>query len=189
MIREYLTIDDIDVRGKTILCRLDLNSPMDPKGIILDDSRFRSHLTTLKELEDSKMVILSHQSRAGKSDFTTMEPHSKLLSKLMRKNVDYIDDIFGSHALDSIKKMDNGDVILLENVRFYSEESLERTPKEHAVSHMVRGLSPLCDVFMNDAFSVSHRSHLSVTGFTEVLPGIAGRVMEKEIDSLNRGMS
>ncbi|MDD5474466.1 MAG: phosphoglycerate kinase [Candidatus Methanoperedens sp.] len=189
MIRDYLTIDDIDVRGKTILCRLDLNSPMDPNGVILDDSRFRSHLTTLKELEDSKVVILSHQSRPGKSDFTTMEPHSKLLAKLMRRNVNYIDDIFGSHALDSIKKMNKSEVILLENARFYSEESLERTPKEHTRTHMVRRLSPICDIFMNDAFSVSHRSHLSVTGFTEVLPSIAGRVMEKEIDSLNRGLS
>ena len=187
--RDYLTIDDINIQGKTVLCRLDLNSPMDPKGIILDDSRFRSHLTTLKELEESKVVILSHQSRPGKSDFTTMEPHSKLLSKLMRKNVEYIDDIFGSRALDSIRKMGKGDIILLENARFYSEESLERTPKEHSASHMVRRLSLLCDVFMNDAFSVSHRSHLSVTGFTEALPSIAGRVMEKEIDSLNRGLS
>ncbi len=189
MIRDYLTIDDIDVRGKTILCRLDLNSPMDPNGIILDDSRFRSHLTTLKELEESKVVVLSHQSRPGKSDFTTMEPHSKLLSKLMRRNINYIDDIFGSRALDSIRKMNKGDVILLENARFYSEESLERTPKEHTRTHMVRRLSSVCDIFMNDAFSVSHRSHLSVTGFTEVLPSIAGRVMEKEIDSLNRGLS
>jgi len=189
MIRDYLTIDDIDLRGKTVLCRLDLNSPMDPKGIILDDSRFRSHLITLKELEDSKVVIISHQSRPGKSDFTTMEPHSRLLSKLMRCNVDYVDDIFGSHAINSIREMENGGVILLENTRFYSEESFERTPKEHSRTHMVKRLSPICDVFMNDAFSVSHRSHLSVTGFTEVLPSIAGRVMEKEIDSLNRGLS
>ncbi len=189
MMRDYLTIDDINLHGKTVLCRLDLNSPMDPKGIILDDSRFRSHLITLKELEDSKVVILSHQSRPGKSDFTTMEPHSKLLSKLMRRNVEYVDDIFGSHAINSIKKMGKGDIILLENTRFYSEESFGRTPKEHTRTHMVRRLAPVCDIFMNDAFSVSHRSHLSVTGFTEVLPSIAGRVMEKEIDSLNRGLS
>ncbi|MDD5616618.1 MAG: phosphoglycerate kinase [Candidatus Methanoperedens sp.] len=189
MMRDYLTIDDISIKGKTILCRLDLNSPMDPKGIILDDSRFRSHLTTLKELDDSKVVILSHQSRPGKSDFTTMEPHTKQLSKLMRRNVEYVDDIFGSHAVDSIKKMNNGDIIMLENTRFYSEESLESTSKEHTRTHMVRRLAPLCDVFMNDAFSVSHRSHLSVTGFTDVLPSIAGRVMEKEIDSLSRGLS
>ncbi len=189
MKRDYLTVDDINLRGKTVLCRLDLNSPMDPNGIILDDSRFRSHLVTLKELEEAKVVILSHQSRPGKSDFTTMEPHSKLLSKLARRDIDYIDDIFGSHAIESIKKMQQGDITLLENSRFYSEESLERAPKEHAMTHMVRRLAPLCDVFMNDAFSVSHRSHLSVTGFTEVLPSIAGRVMEKEIDSLSRGLS
>lgn len=189
MIRDYLTLDDIDTEGKTVLSRLDLNSPMDPNGIILDDSRFKSHLKTLKELKEAKVVILSHQSRPGKSDFTTMEPHAKLLSKLMRRNVDYIDDIFGSHALCSIKKMGKGDIILLENTRFYSEESLERTPEEHKKTHMVRRLSTVCDVFMNDAFSVSHRSHLSVTGFTEVLPSIAGRVMENEIDSLNRGLS
>jgi phosphoglycerate kinase len=189
MIRDYLTIDDINLQGKTVLCRLDLNSPMDPKGVILDDSRFKSHLITLKELEEAKVVVLSHQSRPGKSDFTTMEPHSKLLSKLIHRNIDYVDDIFGSHAIDSIKKMVNGDIIMLENTRFYSEESLDRRPEEHTKTHMIRSLAPVCNVFMNDAFSVSHRSHLSVTGFTEVLPSIAGRVMEKEIDSLNRGLS
>jgi phosphoglycerate kinase len=189
MTRDYLTIDDIDIKGKTVLCRLDLNSPMDPNGIILDDSRFRSHLMTLKELEDSKVVILSHQSRPGKSDFTTMEPHAKLLSKLMKHPINYIDDIFGSHAVDSIKKMNKGDIILLENSRFYSEESLERAIKDHKKTHMVRRLAAVCDIFMNDAFSVSHRAHLSVTGFTETLPSIAGRIMEKEIDSLNRGLS
>ncbi|MCZ7355945.1 MAG: phosphoglycerate kinase [Candidatus Methanoperedens sp.] len=189
MIRDYLTLDDVDTEGKTVLCRLDLNSPMDPTGIILDDSRFRSHITTLRGLEDSKVVILSHQSRPGKSDFTTLEPHSKLLSKLMRRNIDYIDDIFGSHAVESINGMSNGDILLLENSRFYSEESLERAPKEHTRTHMVKKLAPVCDIFINDAFSVSHRSHLSVTGFTEVLPSIAGRVMEKEIDSLNKGLS
>ena len=189
MTRDYLTIDDIDTKGKTVLCRLDLNSPMDPNGIILDDSRFRSHHITLKELEDSKVVILSHQSRPGKSDFTTMEPHARLLSKLIKRNINYIDDIFGSHAIDSIKKLSIGDIILLENTRFYSEESIERAPKDHKKTHMVRRLAAVCDIFLNDAFSVSHRSHLSVTGFTESLPSIAGRIMEKEIDSLNRGMS
>src|SRR3990172_5444500 len=189
MTRDYLTIDDIDKKKKTVLCRLDLNSPMDPGGIILDDSRFRSHIITLKELEESKVVILSHQSRPGKSDFTTREPHARQLSKLLKHNIDYIDDIFGSHAVDAIKKMDNGDIILLENSRFYSEESLERSANDHKKTHMVRRLAAVCDIFMNDAFSVSHRSLLSVTGFTEPLPSIAGRIMEKEIDSLNKGMA
>jgi len=189
MTRDYLTIDDIDIKSKTVLCRLDLNSPMDPNGIILDDSRFRSHIITLRELEDSKVVILSHQSRPGKSDFTTMEPHARQLSKLMKRNINHIDDIFGSHAIEAIKNMNKGDIILLENTRFYSEESLERAPKDHKKTHMVRRLASVCDIFLNDAFSVSHRSHLSVTGFTETLTSIAGRIMEKEIDSLNRGMS
>lgn len=189
MTRDYLTIDDIDIKGKTILCRLDLNSPMDPNGVILDDSRFRSHILTLKELEDSKVVILSHQSRPGKSDFTTMEPHARQLSKLLKRNIIYIDDIFGSHAIETIRKMKTGEIILLENTRFYSEESLERPPKDHKKTHMVRRLAAVSNIFLNDAFSVSHRSHLSVTGFTDVLPSIAGRIMEKEIDSLNRGMS
>lgn len=188
MTRDYLTIDDIDLQGKTVLCRLDLNSPMDPHGSILDDKRFKSHIITLKELDVAKVVILSHQSRPGKSDFTTMEPHARLLSRLMHRHIDYVDDIFGSHAVGSIKSMEPGDIIMLENTRFYSEESLKRTAEEHSKSHMVRRLAPICDIFMNDAFSVSHRPHLSMTGFTHVMPGIAGRVMEKEIDALNRGL-
>jgi len=185
--RDYLTIDDFDLSGKTILCRLDLNSPMGPEHGILDDKRFRSSLTTLKELEDSKLVIMSHQSRPGKSDFTTLEPHAKQLSRLLDKDVTYVDDIFGSRAISKIKKLKTGDILMLENVRFFSEESLKRSAQEHASSHMVERLSPLMDFYMNDAFAVSHRSHLSIMGFTWTLPSIAGRLMDKEITSLSRG--
>ncbi len=186
--KDYQTIDDFDFNGKTILCRLDLNSPMSPDGKILDDKRFRSHLATLRELEDASVVVLAHQSRPGKSDFTTLEPHSKRLSRLLKREVEYIDEIFGSCALKKIKELETGGVLMLENVRFYSEETLKRTPKEHAATHMVRRLAPLASYFINDAFSVSHRPHLSVTGFTQVLPSLAGRVMEKEITSLARGL-
>ncbi|MCL7414458.1 MAG: phosphoglycerate kinase [ANME-2 cluster archaeon] len=185
--RDYLTIDDFDLSGKTILCRLDLNSPMTPDQGILDDKRFRSSLTTLRELEDSRLVLMSHQSRPGKQDFTTMEPHAKQLSKLLGKDVKYVDDIFGSRAISEIKKLKEGDILMLENVRFFSEESMKRPAREHAMSVMVRRLYPLMDFYMNDAFAVSHRSHLSIIGFTQVLPSIAGRLMEKEITSLSRG--
>ncbi|MDF1557198.1 MAG: phosphoglycerate kinase [ANME-2 cluster archaeon] len=185
--RDYLTIDDFDLSGKTILCRLDLNSPMTPDQGILDDKRFRSSLTTLRELEDSRLVLMSHQSRPGKQDFTTMEPHAKQLSKLLGKDVKYVDDIFGSRAISEIKKLEDGDILMLENVRFFSEESIKRPAREHAMSVMVRRLYPLMDFYMNDAFAVSHRSHLSIIGFTQVLPSIAGRLMEKEITSLSRG--
>ncbi|MDQ1254259.1 MAG: phosphoglycerate kinase [Euryarchaeota archaeon] len=186
--RDFLTIDDFDTAGKTILVRVDLNSPMDPQGNILDDLRIRSHIATLKDLEDSKVVLLAHQSRPGKKDFTTMKPHAKLMSKHLGKQVLYVDDIFGTYAKTQISSMENGDVILLENVRFYSEESLERPPLEQSKTFPVKKLSPFIDIFLNDAFAVSHRSQLSVVGFTPVIPSGAGRVMEKELISLDRGV-
>lgn len=186
-VRDYLTIDDFDLSGKTILCRLDLNSPMTPENGILDDKRFKSSLKTLRELEDSKLVLMSHQSRPGKSDFTTMKPHANRLSQMLGKDVRYVDDIFGSFATSAIEGMEQGDVIMLENVRFFSEESMKRTAQEHESSIMVQRLYPLVDFYMNDAFAVSHRSHLSIMGFTGVLPSIAGRLMDKEIASLSRG--
>ncbi len=186
--RNFLTIDDFDVDGKTILVRVDLNSPMDTKGNILDDMRIRSHVATLKDLEDAKVILLAHQSRPGKKDFTLMKPHAHLMSKHLGRQVSYVDDIFGTYAKIQIASMENGDVILLENVRFYSEESLERTPSEHATTYLVKKLVPFVDIFLNDAFAVSHRSHLSVVGFTELLPSGAGRVMEKELVSLDRAI-
>nr|WP_321497474.1 phosphoglycerate kinase [uncultured Methanolobus sp.] len=186
--RDYLTIDDFDVDGKTILVRVDLNTPMDTEGNILDDMRIKSHIPTIKDLADAKVVLMAHQSRAGKKDFTTMKPHAQRMSHYLRKEVKYVDDIFGTYARSSISSMENGNVILLENVRFYSEESIEKPASEHANTHMVKKLAPLIDIFLNDAFAVSHRSHLSIMGFTEILPTGAGRVMEKEIASLDRGI-
>jgi phosphoglycerate kinase len=187
-LKDYLTLDDFPIDNQRILVRVDVNSPMDPDGKILDDKRFRGHLPTLRDLEDARVVLMAHQSRAGKKDFTTLEAHARRFSQLLHREVTYVDDIFGSRARESIKAMKPGEVILLENTRFYSEENINRPPEEHAKSHMVRQLSPLFDLFVNDAFAVSHRSHLSVVGFTEVLPSAAGRLMEKEIDSLDMGV-
>jgi phosphoglycerate kinase len=161
---------------------------MDPSGNILDDKRVKSHLETLRALEDSRVVLMAHQSRAGKKDFTTLEAHAKLASKLLRRDIVYVDDIFGSHARDMIKSLEPGEILLLENTRFYAEENMSRSPADHAKSHMVKRLAPLFDLFINDAFAVSHRSHLSVVGFTEVLPSIAGILMDKEIDALDKGL-
>jgi phosphoglycerate kinase len=187
-LKDYLTLDDFPIDNQRILVRVDINSPMDPDGKILDDKRFRGHLPTLRDLEDARVVLMAHQSRAGKKDFTTLEAHARRFSQLLHREVTYVDDIFGSHARESIKAMKPGDVILLENTRFYSEENINRPPEDHAKSHMVKQLYPLFDFFVNDAFAVSHRSHLSVVGFTEVLPSAAGRLMEKEIESLDTGV-
>jgi phosphoglycerate kinase len=131
---------------------------------------------------------MAHQSRAGKKDYTTTEAHARLATRLLRRDVVYIDDIFGSHAQEAIKSLTPGEVLLLENTRFYAEENMNRTPLDHANSHMVKKLAPLFDLFINDAFAVSHRSHCSVVGFTEVLPSIAGIQMDKEITALDKGL-
>ncbi len=186
--KDYLTLDDVELDNKRVLLRVDFNSPMDPSGNILDDKRIRSHLETLRALEGCRVAIMAHQSRAGKKDYTTLEAHARLLTRLLRRDVSYIDDIFGSHAQDSIKSLRPGEVILLENTRFYAEENMNRSPADHAKSHMVRKLAPLFDLFVNDAFAVSHRSHCSVVGFTEVLPSIAGILMDREITALDRGL-
>nr|WP_245312867.1 phosphoglycerate kinase [Methanohalophilus levihalophilus] len=186
--KEYLTIDDLDVDDKTVFVRVDINTPMDPEGNILDDMRIVSHIPTIKDLSNAKVVLLAHQSRAGKSDFTTMAPHAEKLSRYLGKHVEYVDDIFGSHARSRIDSMENGDIILLENVRFYSEETISRSSEEHSETHMVKKLLPHIDVFLNDAFAVSHRSHLSLMGFTDLVPTGAGRVVEKEIEALNRSI-
>ncbi|MDY6964572.1 MAG: phosphoglycerate kinase [Halobacteriota archaeon] len=176
---------DVELADKTVLVRLDLNSPI-KNGDILDDKRFRSHLATLNDLKNSRTVLMSHQSRAGKKDFTTMKAHARKLSELMGREIRYVDDIFGRSAIEEIQKMDKGDFILLENLRFYSEESLNRTPEEHASTHLIKKLAPCADLFINDAFSTAHRSHLSVVGFTSVLTSVAGRLMEKEIEALDK---
>jgi phosphoglycerate kinase len=181
-------MDDVILDNKRVLARVDFNSPMDPSGNILDDKRIKSHLDTLRALEDCRVVLMAHQSRAGKKDYTTLEAHARQATRLLRRDVVYIDDIFGSHARDAIKSLIPGEVILLENTRFYAEENMNRTPADHAKSHMVKKLAPLFDLFINDAFAVSHRSHCSVVGFTEVLPSIAGILMDKEITALDKGM-
>lgn len=186
--KDYLTMDDIILDSKRVLVRVDFNSPMDPSGNILDDKRIKSHLDTLRALEDCRVVLMAHQSRAGKKDYTTTEAHARLATRLLRRDVVYIDDIFGSHAREAIKSLMPGEVLLLENTRFYAEENMNRTPLDHAKSHMVKKLAPLFDLFINDAFAVSHRSHCSVVGFTEVLPSVAGIQMDKEITALDKGL-
>ncbi len=181
-------MDDVILDNKRVLVRVDFNSPMDPSGNILDDKRIKSHLDTLRALEDCRVVLMAHQSRAGKKDYTTLEAHARQATRLLRRDVVYIDDIFGSHAREAIKSLIPGEVILLENTRFYAEENMNRTPADHAKSHMVKKLAPLFDLFINDAFAVSHRSHCSVVGFTEVLPSFAGILMDKEITALDKGM-
>jgi phosphoglycerate kinase len=188
MERDYCTMDDFDFDGKTVLLRVEFNSPIGPDGRILDDKRIRESVPTIRELERAKVVLLAHQSRPGKKDFTTLEQHAKRLQRLIKQDVRYVDDIFGSHACAAIVEAKPGDVVMLENVRFYSEEVLELKPDVASRTIMVRRLAPLAQFFLNDAFGASHRSQDSLVGFTPVLPSGAGRLMQKEIDSLSEAL-
>ena len=192
MALDFCTMDDFDLDNKTVLVRVDINSPVDPAtGLILDDTRIRLHAETIGELSNkgAKTVVLAHQSRPGKKDFTTLKQHAESLSKILNHKVKYVDDIFGSNARTAISKMKRRDIILLENVRFYSEEILKRDPKLQSETHMVRKLSPLADYFINDAFAAAHRSQPSLVGFAFILPSAAGRVMERELKALYNALN
>lgn len=184
---DFYTIDDLELEDKTVLVRVDVNSPVDPKsGLILDDTRIKLHAETVSELANkgAKTVLLAHQSRPGKADFTTLVQHADALSRILGKPVEYVDDIFGSNARSHISKLEKGDILLLENVRFYSEEVINRDPKLHVESHLVEKLSPLIDYYINDAFAAAHRSQPSLVGFAFKVPSAAGRVMERELKIL-----
>ena len=173
--------------GKTVLLRLDLNSPIDPSSLsILDDKRFREHVPTIQSLKESRLVIITHQSRPGKKDFTTLETHAEKLEQLIKRPVRYIDDIYGHYARESVRSQKPGDILMLENVRFNAEENLTMKPEEAAKCHLVRGLAALGDLFVNDAFGTSHRSQPTMVGLPIVMRSVAGLLMEREVLTLSK---
>lgn len=186
---EFNTLDDYEVEDKTVIVRIDINSPLEPEtGEIMDDNRILKVSETLNELSDrgAKVVILAHQGRPGSDDFTTLEKHADRMSEVLELEIDYIDDTFGPSARDAIKGLESGELLLLENARFYSEEVLNRPAEVQAKTHLVRKLSPLADLFVNDAFAAAHRSQPTLVGFGVKLPAAAGRLMEKEFNGLGK---
>jgi len=182
---KFLTLDDVDLKDKRVLVRVDINSPIGPNGEILDENRIKEASITLRELRDSKVVVMSHQGRPGKSDFVSLEKHAPILEKYVGRPVKFIDDLMGPAARNEISRLKNGDILLLENTRMYSEETIEAPIEECAKTFLVKKLSPLFDVFINDAFPAAHRSQPSLVGFAYVLPSLAGRLVEKELKALN----
>jgi phosphoglycerate kinase len=184
------TIKDLGSAGKIVLLRLDLNSPIDPTtNLILDDKRFREHLPTIHALSDSRTVIITHQSRPGKKDFTTLEAHAEKLEQLLGKPVVYVDSIFGRHAREAVHSMKAGDVVMLENVRFNAEENLTLKPEDAKKTHLVKKLASMADVFVNDAFGTAHRSQPTIVGLPLVMRSAGGLLMEKEVSTLSRVFS
>jgi phosphoglycerate kinase len=187
---KYLTIDDIGVKNKVVLVRVDFNSEIDLKTKkVTSDVRIRAHgESTIKDLSEkgAKVVILAHQGRKGEVDFIPMKQHAEILENILGIPVKFVNDIFGKKAQTAIKKLKSGEILVLDNVRGFDGETKKGTPEEHAKTDLVKNLSPLADIFVNDAFAAAHRAHVSMVGFTAVLQSAAGRIMEKELKSLSK---
>ena len=161
-----------------------MNCSVDPESKeITDDSRIVAILPTLRELAKSKLVLMAHQGRPGSDDFISLKAHTDILRK-HGLNASFVDDIFGEKAKTAIEKVAVGEILVLQNVRYFDGELKMASPEEVAKEPLVQELYPLFDLFVNDAFGAAHRSQASIVGFTTVLPSVAGRLVEKEIRTL-----
>jgi phosphoglycerate kinase len=180
----FKTLDDVGLVGKRVLIRVDLNCSVDPETKqIADISRIEAVQETLQELKHSKVVLMAHQGRPGSDDFISLEQHTEVLKNL-GFNASFVDDIFGQKAKEAISHVKDGEILVLQNVRYFEGELKNAPALEVAQESLVQELYPLFDIFVNDAFGAAHRSQASLVGFTTVLPSVAGRLVEKEIRTL-----
>src|SRR3954453_3076458 len=178
---DKLTIRDFDAAGKRVFVRVDFNVPL-ADGKVTDDSRIRAALPTITTLlsEGAKVILASHLGRPdGKvQDGLRLRPVGERLSQLLRRNVPVTGDALGVGTEDAVKRMRNGEAILLENLRFHAEE-------EKNDPGFAKALASYADVFVNDAFGTAHRAHASTVGIATYLPAYAGLLMEREIRALS----
>ena len=187
---QVLNLRDINVEGKTVLVRVDINSPLDPKSKqFLDDTRIRAIIPTLNLLSNSKVVILAHQSRPGKKDFTSTLGHSRELGRVLGRSIKWVEDIHGDKAMNAIESLSDGEILMLDNVRKDHEEiTVSGDFKTMAETKIIQRLSGVVDVFVNDAFACSHRNSPSIVGFSSTVPCVAGELMNKEIAGLDAAL-
>lgn len=186
---KYRTLDDVSVKGKTVIVRVDFNSTVDPETKrLLDDERIKLHSVTVRELSEkgAKVVVLAHQGRPGDPDFIGLEQHAKRLEEILGRKVKFVNDVVGETALNAIKSLKEGEILLLDNVRSLPDEMAKKSIEEHSSSAIVKALAPLADVFVIDAFAAAHRAHASIVGFIPLLPTVFGRVMEKEVAAIEK---
>ena len=192
------TLDDFDLRGKTVLCRVDINQPLDKAtGQLKDTTRIRACLPTVRELAESgaKVVLLAHQgSDIEYQNYYSTAPHAQVLRDLTGLDIRFIDDVCGPSARAAIRDLKEGEVLLLDNVRFLAEEQtlfemkLQLTHAQQAETLLVRKLAPLADLYVCDAFAAAHRDQPSLCGFEQVLPSAMGRLFEKEFSVISELM-
>ena len=187
---KVLTLDDFDLKGKTVFLRVDMNCPIDPQTQeISGTKRIEEAIETLDSLKEAKVVIGSHQGRVGNSEYTGMDRHAKVLEKLMNKKIKYVEDTIGEAAQNAISGLKDGEILLLDNLRLCAEENYEFTPENASKTIMVSRLSKLFDLCVLDSFPSAHRSHPSIVGFPQVLPACAGRIVEREVKNLDEIMT
>ena len=182
-----LSLSDVNLDGLTVLYRVDVNSPIEPSsGELLDDGRLRAIVPTIEKLSKTKLVILGHQSRPGKSDFTDMSSHSKRLQSIIGREVKFVSDICGEFAIQSIENLLDGEILFLDNVRMNEEEygKKYKSNEDTENTNIIDSLVEIADVYVTDAFAASHRRSPTLTGFASRIPNICGLLMEKEIDGL-----
>ena len=181
------SIDQVDLKGKRVLIRVDFNVPVDDKGVITDDTRIKAHVRTISYCLDNnaKVILMSHMGRpkGQRVDKLSLKPVTAVLSKLLQKEVLFVDDCIGDAAEKAVAAMKEKDVILLENLRFHIGD--EKNDPDFA-----KALAKLCDVYIDDAFAVSHRkaaSNVAITEFVKI--NAAGFLLKDEIDYFNKAMS
>lgn len=186
MVINKKTIEDVDVTGKRVLVRCDFNVPQDENGNITDDRRIVSALPTIKYLIDhnAKVILCSHLGRP-KGEFNmkySLAPVAKRLEELLNKKVPLSKDVIGEDAARLVKELGDGDVMLLENVRFHKEEE----ENDMAFS---KALADFADVYVNDAFGTAHRAHSSTEGVSKYLPAVCGYLIKKEIEVMGKAIT
>lgn len=189
------TIDDFDVAGETVLLRVDINQAIDKETETLKDiTRIKGCAPTIRELSDkgAKLVVLAHQgSDIEYQNYYTLKPHAKVIAELTGRPVEFVPDVCGPYAQEKIKALKDGDIILLDNVRFMAEEmtlfetKLKLSPEQMTQTQIVKKLEPLADIFILDAFAAAHRAQPTLMGFAQMLPSAMGRLFEREYSVLS----
>ena len=179
------SIKDIQVQGKRVFCRVDFNVPMQD-GQVTDDTRIRAAVPTISYLveQGAKVILASHLGRPKGQivEELRLTPVAKRLSELLNKDVRKVDEAKGEAVHAEVNKLADGDILLLENVRFYPGE--EKNDPE-----LAKAFSELADIYVNDAFGCAHRAHASTEGIAHYLPAVSGFLMQKELDVLGKALS
>ncbi|WGR95350.1 MULTISPECIES: phosphoglycerate kinase [unclassified Bradyrhizobium] len=183
MTKSFRTLDDVDVKGKRVLLRVDLNVPME-NGRVTDATRLERVAPTITEISDKggKVILLAHFGRPkGRDPKESLKPVAEALSEVIKRPVAFADDCIGDVAAKAVAALKDGDILCLENTRFHKEE-------EKNDAGFVAELAKLGDIWVNDAFSAAHRAHASTEGLGHKLPAYAGRTMQAELDALGKAL-